>query len=612
MNSIALAFNLLSQTSSVESWNWSPFEEVKGHEKVSGSTTATLTLRSITIAAFDTMLLTIIVAVILPFLLGIGIWHSLLLQKEEKRRRDLEAARRGCSPAPMVPKKGFLGFGWLFDTLVATRNDRGPQYVIEALDSEMGKDVHTVVVPIHDYELIVSRDPLNIQTVLVSHSADWDVGEHRTASWDPMVGNGIFTSHGERWKQSRALVRPQFATDQINDFRLYERHVQQLFAAIDRQYDGTNNSGWTRAFDLQPLLYNFTLDVMTEMLYGYSVHSQNPSERVDFPVISGHEPPDRENIGTHMDAGKAWIETRGALWKYRWLLPSHQFLKHCAAIHNYADWFVQLRLQQGDKYLENLEQQGEQPNRDRYVLVHELAKMTQDPVELRSQTLNILTAGRDTTAALIGWIMYFLARHPVVAKKLRREVVDLFGPYAPGQPSGIKFRQVRDLLPYMNAVINETLRMTPVVPLNERVSLRDTVLPRGGGPKRDQPVFVPAGTQILIPVYALAQRSDIWGPDAGVFRPKRWIENGGCKPGFEFIPFGGGGRQCLGPRLESAYVIVRLLQRYNDIENAEVPPDAPVRFHHTIENRSGSGVQVRLHDSNRKTTTTAVASGSAS
>lgn len=492
------------------------------------------------------MLFTIIVAVILPFLLGIGIWHSLLLRTEEKRRRDLEAARRGCSPAPMVPRKGFLGFGWLFDTLVATRNDRGPQYVIEALDSEMGKDVHTVVVPIHDYELIVSRDPLNIQTVLVSHSADWDVGEHRTASWEPMVGNGIFTSHGERWKQSRALVRPQFATDQINDFRLYERHVQQLFAAIDRQYDGTNSSGWTRAFDLQPLLYNFTLDVMTEMLYGYSVHSQNPSERVDFPVISGHKPPDRENIGTHMDAGKAWIETRGALWKYRWLLPSQQFLKHCAAIHNYADWFVQLRLQQGDKYLENLQQQGEQPNRDRYVLVHELAKVTQDSVELRSQTLNILTAGRDTTAALIGWIVYFLARHPVVAKKLRREVVNLFGPYVPGQPSGIKFRQVRDSLPYMNAVINETLRMTPVVPLNERVSLRDTVLPRGGGPKRDQPVFVPAGMQILIPVYALAQRSDIWGPDAGVFRPKRWIENGGCKPGFEFIPFGGGGRQCLG------------------------------------------------------------------
>jgi hypothetical protein len=49
-------------------------------------------------------------------------------------------------------------------------------------------------------------------------------------------------------------------------------------------------------------------------------------------------------------------------------------------------------------------------------------------------------------------------------------------------------------------------------------------------------------------------------------------------------------------RIKAAYVTVRLLQRYDRIENAETPPDGPMRFHHTIENRSGSGVQVRLHE----------------
>ncbi|AEO58289.1 hypothetical protein MYCTH_2060315 [Thermothelomyces thermophilus ATCC 42464] len=560
------------------------------------------------------MFFTVIVAAVLSVLLGIQVCHSVLSRREEKRRRNLEAARRGCSPAPIMPRKGILGFGRLFEGLRATHNDRGPQYVIEAMDGEMGKDVHTVVVPIHDYELLVSRDPLNIQAVLVTQAADWDLSEHRTASWEPMVGHGIFTSRGESWKHSRALIRPQFATDQINDFDMYERHAQQLFVAIDRYRYGPENQRWTRAFDLQPLFYNLALDVMTEMLYGYSVHSQNPSERVELPVIAGHEPPDRENIGMHMDAGKAWIETRGAMWKYRWLLPSLQFQKHCAAIHQYAGWFVQLRLQQGEKYLDNLQQQGGLPNRDRYVLLHELAKVTQDPLELRSQTLNVLTAGRDTTAALLGWIVYFLARHPSVTKKLRGEVLYLLGPYVPGQPSRIEFRRVRDSMPYMNAVINETLRMAPVVPLNDRISLRDTVLPRGGGPKRDQPVFVPAGTQILIPVYALAQRPDLWGPDADVFRPERWTEDGGHKAGFEYIPFGGGGRQCLGQqlaRLRSAYIIIRLLQRYDDIANAEMPPDAAVRFHHTIENRSGSGVQVRLHVSDCGVTKRGVASGPA-
>lgn len=49
-------------------------------------------------------------------------------------------------------------------------------------------------------------------------------------------------------------------------------------------------------------------------------------------------------------------------------------------------------------------------------------------------------------------------------------------------------------------------------------------------------------------------------------------------------------------RIMAAYVIVRLLQRYDHIDNAEIPPDAPMKFHLTIENRSGSGVQVRLHE----------------
>ena len=50
----------------------------------------------------------------------------------------------------------------------------------------------------------------------------------------------------------------------------------------------------------------------------------------------------------------------------------------------------------------------------------------------------------------------------------------------------------------------------------------------------------------------------------------------------------------------AAYVTVRLLQRYDNIGNTELPSDAPMRFHLTIENRSGSGVQVKLHEASSK------------
>lgn len=472
-----------------------------------------------------------------------------LSNRAVERRNEQEAASRGCSPAPIVPR-GFFGLGWLIQSIRATKNDRGPQYVVEVLDRVMGKDVHTCVVPILDYKLILTRDPPNVQAMLSSKPEDWDISEHRTASWVPMFGHGVFTSRGEQWKKSRALVRPQFNTEQINDLNLIERHVQHLFAAIDRRYkdhaDGPDKA-WTCEFDLQPLFYNLTLDVTTELIYGYSVHSQNPLERLELPHIPGFDTPDRENIGMHMDAGKAWIDLRGAFWKYRWLLPTRQFYAHCAAINKYADWFVRLCLLRGDKYLDGLEPGTEHAGpRNRFVLLYELAKETQDPVELRSQTLNILTAGRDTTAALLGWVFYLLARNPGVCVKLRNEILDQFGPYVPSEPSRIGFRELRDSMPYLRAVINEALRVAPVIPLNERVALRDTVLPRGGGPDGDKPIFVPEGRQVLILAYGMTRREDIWGPDANEFRPERWLENGGRKPGFEFIPFGGGVRQCLG------------------------------------------------------------------
>ena len=54
-----------------------------------------------------------------------------------------------------------------------------------------------------------------------------------------------------------------------------------------------------------------------------------------------------------------------------------------------------------------------------------MAKVTQDPVKLRSETLHALLAGRDTTGSTLGWVFYFLARHPRMLEKLRNEVASV-------------------------------------------------------------------------------------------------------------------------------------------------------------------------------------------
>ena len=331
-------------------------------------------------------------------------------------------------------------------------------------------------------------------------------------------------------KHSRALVRPQFSKEQISDLDLAEKHTQELLDRIVPRVDG-----WTDDMDLQPLFYNFTLDITTEFLYGYSVHAQNHDAHSALPTVSGMAEPNLLELGANFDQGKRWIEERGAFYKWYWLMSSKDFDHRCREIHKLVDWFVQTRLQGGEKRRDSSAEKAKK----KFILLDELAKDTQNPLELRNESLSLLFAGRDTAGALLGWVFYFLARDDRVFRKLRSIVLETFGPSAKGEISFAQLKQCQ----YMLHIINESLRVAAVIPLNERVAVRDTTLPRGGGPDGSQPIFIPKGRQVLIATYAMQHRADIWGEDVEEFKPERWE---GRKVGWEFIPFGAGPRSCLG------------------------------------------------------------------
>lgn len=445
-----------------------------------------------------------------------------------KHARSAEAARRGCLPAAKLPPKGFLGVGRLRESMRATKEERGPQYVAETMDDVR---VHTLAVPILDYELLVTRNPENVKAMM--SSGDFDISATRQKSWWPLMGRGVFTARGQDWKHSRGLVRPQFARDQVQDVTFFEPHVQALLKKLT-----TTNSGWTGKVDLSPLFYNLTIDNITEFLYGQSVHTQDTEARARLPLSWDKNGSDLVNFGHHIDECKMYIDRKGALAKYQWLLSSKEFTTHCREVQNFVDYFVTAHLRRqhdSEKVIAPFNPNG----KPRFVLLDELAKETQDPTTLRSETLHIMIAGRDTSAALLGWIFYFLSRHPVVFKTLRAEAVRLFGT----QPSDVLNFNPLWAFTSLHHVLNETLRVAAVIPMNERSALRDTTLPRGGGPDGLAPVFVPKGNQVLIPLYAMQHRKDLWGDDVEDWKPERWESR---KFGWEFVPFGGGPRQCLG------------------------------------------------------------------
>ncbi|KAI9651369.1 hypothetical protein NHQ30_001410 [Ciborinia camelliae] len=464
----------------------------------------------------------------------------------------------------------------------ANREGRSPKWFMDLMDS-VSPDTLTVRGQVLDTEIFVTRDPTLVQFILQTESHKWDIGPQRKEIWSPLLGDAIFTAQGDAWKHSRQLVRPQFSRDRVSDLDLEERHVQALFARQELQVTET---GWTGKVDLAPLFLNLTLDVSTEFLYGKSVHSQDTGNLSKLETVSPNfiqytENTDFRTFGRHLDAGKETLFMKGIAGRWNGLVKGRNFDYHRDEVHRMVDNFVEGRLRQNQDEEKNSETDSEKKP---FSLLDELAKVNQDPVRLRNETLQVLNAGRDTTGSLLGWAFYFLSRNPAVYSKLRTTILTEFGPSG----SEISFQGLRSCK-YLQHVIDESLRIGAPVPLNDRTCIEDTILPRGGGPDGTQPMFLPAGSRVLVSTYAMQYRKDIWGEDADVFRPERWE---GRRAGWEFIPFGGGPRKCIGQQFsltETSYIIIRFLQKYDKIENMENP--GPVLYHHTVTNRSRNGVQ---------------------
>ncbi|KAK1994751.1 cytochrome P450, partial [Colletotrichum falcatum] len=385
---------------------------------------------------------------------------------------------------------------------------------------------------------VYTIDPENIKAVLATNFNDFDLGPRRIKQFRPLLGNSIFTADGAFWEHSRALFRPQFSRDHINDLDKTEAAVQALFRALPLV---GRAEGGAVAVDIMPMLFRFTLDTSTGFLFGESVESQAAAATGTSPTTSAATAMAVDRGGnddmTFAEAfheAQLWITTRIRLQGMYWLAPKGKGQKASDYIRRYTDHYVRMALG-------SAKPRAAEEGKGQYSLLDTLAEQTRDMGELRDQILGLLIAGRDTTATMLSWALLLLARHPAAFQRLRAEVVRDFGEYADGGPRNVDFGTLK-ACKYLQWVLRETLRAYNVVPLNIRVATRDTVLPRGGGADGDRPIVVRAGQTVNFSPYLLHRRADIWEA-ADEFRPERWE---GVKLDWNYIPFSGGPRTCLG------------------------------------------------------------------
>ncbi|KAE8358733.1 cytochrome P450 [Aspergillus caelatus] len=325
-------------------------------------------------------------------------------------------------------------------------------------------------------------DPGNIKAILATQFNGFEMGLFRAHTLGALLGRGIFTSDGKQ--HHRALLRPQFTRSQISNLELEEVLVQHV---LNRFQHGTDGSCMI-PIDLAPLFFNLTLGSATEFLFGQNVESQlvggpNATRVTD---DAGNKAREGTNGRYWTSFGRAFdrantISLKTVLIYLHFLYSPKSFAGDCKTVHQFAGYFIQQALS------EEQESSGNHDSKEEaFVFLRELAKTTKDPIVLRGQLLNILLAGRDTTAGLLGWTFFLRARHPGYYSKLHKIIIETFGPYS-----------------------EDALRLPPVVPENGRRATRNTKLPRGGG--------------VVYNVNIMHRRKDIWGDDANEFRPQRWF-----------------------------------------------------------------------------------------
>lgn len=458
------------------------------------------------------------------------------------------------SGASKAPHRGDRILGWknLWVILRAQASGTLPEFTKDRFEGKM-KTFRSFIA---GRASINTKDPENIKAILATQFNDFALGSRYDAMYCTL-GAGIFTLDGEGWKHSRAMLRPQFARDQVGHVTSLEPHIQALANKI-RQANGSE-------FDLQPLFFELTIDTGTEFLFGESCESLRAEKNAYIEPGSFDEL--KINFPGAFNYSQTILFHRTSFQSLYFLEDGIKFRKSNKIVHDFTDFYVKKALDASEDVVEKVSEKG-------YTFLYELSKQTRDPKLLRDQCLNILLAARDTTAGLLSFTFFELARNPAILKRLRKEIFESFGDG--DDLSLITFESLKKC-EYLKWVLNEALRMYPSVPLNFRVAQKNTTLPRGGGPDGTSPVFVRKGTHIAYSVYSTHRDPDYFGEDAEVFRPERWGEPLARKLGWAFAPFNGGPRICLGQQFaltEASYTVVRLLQLFKTLElrDSKYPP----------------------------------------
>jgi len=382
--------------------------------------------------------------------------------------------------------------------------------------------------------LVFVTQPQAMQEILTSDRKKFVALGKDNKILEPLTGsNSIIMLDGDRHRKRRQLVMPSFHGDRM---RSYGELIANLTEKVFRQLP-TN-----QRFSARQLTQEISMQVILQAVFG--VYEAEKAQEL------------KKRLAKLADLFRSPFTSSVLFFPF--------LQKDLGA---WSPWGKFLRdKQQLDQliYAEIAERRAENDANRIDILSllmssHDEAGNSMTDQELRDELITLLFAGYETTASAMAWALYWIHRQPEVREKLLQEL-DTLGD-APDPMSVFR-------LPYLTAVCNETLRIRPVAMLTFPRVVQEPVELLGHS--------LEPGTVLIGCMYLTHQREDLY-PEPKQFKPERFLERQ-FSP-YEFIPFGGGSRRCMGEALavfEMKLVLATILSKYQ-LALADSQPEVPRR-----------------------------------
>lgn len=401
------------------------------------------------------------------------------------------------------------------------------------------------------YPLVLFNRPEHVHEILVDHAEDFDKGDAIHNAFRSAIGDGIFTSEGEKHRRQRKLMAPSFQprniTSYADDMVMYSEQIQQLWQ------DGEE-------IDVSRKMTDLTMSIIGKALFNADIFSE--TDELGWAMST---------LLAHVGDALAHLFTI----PLNWPTPRHQRVHKAIAI-------LERRI---GKMIE--ERRASQEERNDFLSILLNARNEDgtgmDDEQLRAETLTLFGAGHETTATTMAWAWYLLGTNPAVYKKVQDEVDSVLQGRSPTYKDLAK-------LPYSLQVVKEALRLYPPAYAIARRALHDVDI--------DGYRFHKEGIVAVAP-YTIHRRSDYF-PDPDRFNPDRFTsENEKKLPRYAYMPFGAGPRICIGnyfAMMEAHLILTTLAQRviFELVPGQRVLPDPAISL--TLRPRYGVRVLVHRRD----------------